>query len=436
MFFFFFHLHHRKSNFVSCAGRKKKTGLLDNIETSSLGKDDASPVNGSERRYRRVRLPNEQNPVSPDNREVDNASDQSYDQVAMRIRRRREERRRRQSMSEEMEDGSAAVPVSDAAWQQSEWGPTEVLPPEDDDWGWAQTSAAGLGRGNVDQREGGDDRGGRRGRQGSRRGLGDDQLIADEKEGEVAGEEGYGGSFRSSSYVPGGSEPDIVLLSPDELDRVLPLVPFSAQASFFNGGAAQAVQRWGASLALTVLLSKAALLAAGTLTWPLWWPWARAAGKNYSLRKQNGYAGLWRTQILGVESRGRPRVQYADQFQGERSEASGIKGAKFSANIKTTRILLGDPDGAKTEFMLPHDARFDLIRTGEPAEAIVLSESPSFESFKAVKDVYLPECGLWLSEYPYLDRTEFLELSLEIEREIKAESADDYVNEIDDEYEN
>ena len=47
----------------------------------------------------------------------------------------------------------------------------------------------------------------------------------------------------------------------------------------------------------------------------------------------------------------------------------------------------------------------------------MLSSSPSFESFKAVKDVYLPECGLWLSEYPYLDRTQFLEVSLDIERE-------------------
>jgi hypothetical protein len=85
--------------------------------------------------------------------------------------------------------------------------------------------------------------------------------------------------------------------------------------------------------------------------------------------------------------------------------------------MRTTRIVLGDPDGAQTEFVLPQDARYDLIQPGQPAELVVLSESSNFESFKAVKDVYLPECGVWLSEYPYLDRTEFLELSLEVERE-------------------
>ncbi|KAL4524984.1 hypothetical protein Ndes2526A_g07080 [Nannochloris sp. 'desiccata'] len=85
--------------------------------------------------------------------------------------------------------------------------------------------------------------------------------------------------------------------------------------------------------------------------------------------------------------------------------------------MRTTRIVLGDPEGAQTEFVLPQDARYDLIQPGQPAELIVLSESSNFESFKAVKDVYLPDCGIWLSEYPYLDRTEFLELSLEVERE-------------------
>lgn len=423
------HAHERLSPYiplthhVSRTGRKKRTGLLDNVETSSYEETNSAlerGKGGSERRYRRVRLPNEpQKPVSrdEDSRQVDNASDQSYDEVAMRIRKRREERRRRQSVSEgQMEDMPPNSPVTNASsWQESEWGPTEVLPPEDDDWGWAQPSL-------------GDDFSGR-GSERSQRAKGSDRPELEGSE-----DQEYKGSFRSSSYVPGGSEPDIMLLSPDELDRVLPLVPFSAQASFFNGGAAQAVQRWGASLALTVLLSKAALLAAGTLTWPLWWPWARAAGKNYNLRKQNGYAGLWRTQILEVESRGRPRVQYADEVTGERDTPPGTKGTRFSANIKTTRILLGDQDGAKTEFMLPHDARFDLIRPGEPAEVIVLSESPSFESFKAVKDVYLPECGLWLSEYPYLDRTEFLELSLEIEREVKSETRDVYETEINGEY--
>jgi hypothetical protein len=36
--------------------------------------------------------------------------------------------------------------------------------------------------------------------------------------------------------------------------------------------------------------------------------------------------------------------------------------------------------------------------------------------------VYLPNSGLWLSEYPYCDRAEFLELSLQVEREAQEEA--------------
>lgn len=124
--------------------------------------------------------------------------------------------------------------------------------------------------------------------------------------------------------------------------------------------------------------------------------------------------------------------------------------------------------------------RYDAIRTGEAAEVIVLSKSRAFESFKvinrnlrsacivsdphlaackacmpsfgsvvqgksvpallgkivslgmhfiagsplqALKEIYLPECGVWVSDYPFLNREAYLECSLEIERERQQEEA-------------
>lgn len=209
-----------------------------------------------------------------------------------------------------------------------------------------------------------------------------------------------------------GEPPDIVLLSPQELDRILPILPFAAQADYFSGGAAQAVQRWGASLALTVLLSKAALLAATSLTWPLWWPWARAANKNYGIRKQTRYGGIWRTTLRSIEIGGRPRPRF-----GTSESASQGRDSVYTT-MRTTKIVLGEEDGAQTELILPYDARFEVLKVGQPAEMIVLSDTLTFENFKAVKDVYLPESTLWLSEYPYIDRSEFLDISLNIEREV------------------
>lgn len=35
---------------------------------------------------------------------------------------------------------------------------------------------------------------------------------------------------------------------------------------------------------------------------------------------------------------------------------------------------------------------------------------------QVVREVYLPESGLWLAEYPFVDRSMFLDISLAIER--------------------
>jgi hypothetical protein len=424
--------------------RRNRDALLDNIETTTTTA-----------------------PAAESNTSSSGAASAEEDRVS-RLRRRREERRRMreqalsgtagdQAYSSEINSGPP-LSSNSAAWETSEWGPSEAVSPENDKYGWAEESWSANGNntnnykrnpsrkngnGTVDGvSEDAWDEGLRQKTERRRRSDGLNATPStstfNEYDGdldnEIENEQGGGRRFADSSsgrareYIPGSAEPDIALLSPQELERVLPVVPFSAQATYFNGGAAQAVQRWGASLALTVLLSKIAVLAASTLTWPLWWPWAQAASKNYSLRKQSGYAGLWRTQILEVEARGRPRPQFFNNGAGtvgDGEDAQRSTGSRFST-MRTTRIVLGDPDGAQTEFVLPQDARYDLIQPGQAAELIVLSESSNFESFKAVKDVYLPDCGLWLSEYPYLDRTEFLEISLEVEREAMMSGRNDY----------
>lgn len=43
---------------------------------------------------------------------------------------------------------------------------------------------------------------------------------------------------------------------------------------------------------------------------------------------------------------------------------------------------------------------------------------------QALKEVYLPVSGLWLTEYPHLNRDVFLDISLDIERERRREGTD------------
>lgn len=40
-----------------------------------------------------------------------------------------------------------------------------------------------------------------------------------------------------------------------------------------------------------------------------------------------------------------------------------------------------------------------------------MSKEPYFEEFQAVRDIYVPSEGLWLSDYPFLRRDVFERLS-------------------------
>lgn len=39
---------------------------------------------------------------------------------------------------------------------------------------------------------------------------------------------------------------------------------------------------------------------------------------------------------------------------------------------------------------------------------------------QALKEVYLPESGVWLADYPFVNRAAFLAVSLDLERERRA----------------
>ena len=42
---------------------------------------------------------------------------------------------------------------------------------------------------------------------------------------------------------------------------------------------------------------------------------------------------------------------------------------------------------------------------------------------QALKEAYLPESGVWIAKYPFVDRDVFLDISLDIERERKNQQA-------------
>lgn len=62
------------------------------------------------------------------------------------------------------------------------------------------------------------------------------------------------------------------------------LAPSGEQAAYFNSTTVDFVQQWaGATIVTLLAATKFVWVAAGSLTFPFWWPWAQAALKNQAL---------------------------------------------------------------------------------------------------------------------------------------------------------
>ena len=65
--------------------------------------------------------------------------------------------------------------------------------------------------------------------------------------------------------------------------------------------------------------------------------------------------------------------------------------------------------------------RCGLCHHTEPALRQVQCVNRTSVCMQALKEVYLPESGVWIAKYPFVDRDVFLDISLDIERERKSQ---------------
>ncbi len=64
------------------------------------------------------------------------------------------------------------------------------------------------------------------------------------------------------------------------------------------------------------------------------------------------------------------------------------------------------------------------MQCGDEAEVLVLSDEPRLERFRAVREAYLPELGVWLQEYPFSDRRVYRKISDAVAAEREREQYD------------
>ncbi|MBI4780989.1 MAG: phosphate ABC transporter permease [Oscillatoriophycideae cyanobacterium NC_groundwater_1537_Pr4_S-0.65um_50_18] len=135
----------------------------------------------------------------------------------------------------------------------------------------------------------------------------------------------------------------------------------------------------------------------------LWSPVYWASLKNFECRRYP-YSGFWRGKVLDV---------FVTEELIGKEETVNKMGELVIVENRERRLNLevGDEAGFVTELQVPLKRDHRIIRSGDMAEMLVMSNLADLSRIGKVSDIYFPNYNLWVSAYPYLRRDIFVEVS-------------------------
>ena len=142
----------------------------------------------------------------------------------------------------------------------------------------------------------------------------------------------------------------------------------------------------------------------------LYWLWAPiywATVRNAATRRYL-YAGFWRGEVLDLF--------VSEELIGE-EETVNNRGQLVIIENRERRlnIEVGDETGFSTQMQVPLRRTHKLIKRGQIAEMLLMSNRSDLSSIVKTSDIYIPDHTLWVSDYPFLRRDLFEEVSRQLQ---------------------
>ncbi|MEB3829574.1 phosphate ABC transporter permease [Phormidium sp. CCY1219] len=210
----------------------------------------------------------------------------------------------------------------------------------------------------------------------------------------------------------------LVPLTRETFHALIPAIATGAQYLYFWGKFNDFLQRLLISvvgiLSLTLLVNllpdewRPFLLLLGIaigLYW-LWGPVASAARRNYECRRYK-YSGFWQGEVLDVFVT--EDVVGTEETVNQRGELVIVENRERRLNLE-----VGDETGFSTIIRVPLRREHKAIAPGDIAEMLVMSNRGDLGRIAKVSDIFLPRINFWVSDYPYLRRDLFEEVSQEV----------------------
>jgi hypothetical protein len=209
----------------------------------------------------------------------------------------------------------------------------------------------------------------------------------------------------------------IIPLKRQNFNELIPSVPTSDQYQYYWGSSQDAFRRVLISVALLIVFSLLYSRTPDTNWGPimficaglggLYWmlaPVAIASIRNAKLRKY-GFCGFWQARVLDI---------YVSEEVLSKQESFSDRGRlEIVHNTETfLNLELGDRSGFTTTIRVPMQRQFKRIKRKQMACMLVFANDPSFNRIaKTTTDLFIPQVNVWVSDYPYLRRDAFIDLT-------------------------
>ena len=213
----------------------------------------------------------------------------------------------------------------------------------------------------------------------------------------------------------------LIPLRREKFEQLIPVIATGNQYAYFWGQLRDIVRRVLISVvAIVVVLilglvagegAQALVLMLGVIA-GLYWLWAPvywASMRNAAYRRIP-YSGILQGRVLDVFIT--EELIGEEQTVNNRGELVIIENRERRINIE-----VGDESGFRTQLQSPLRRTHKVIRPGDVAELVVLSQQKNLARILKISDAYLPQHNLWIGEYPYLQRDAFSQVSRQLRDE-------------------
>ncbi|MDX2231410.1 MAG: phosphate ABC transporter permease [Leptolyngbyaceae cyanobacterium bins.349] len=211
----------------------------------------------------------------------------------------------------------------------------------------------------------------------------------------------------------------LIPLTRKTFEQIIPIVATGAQYAHYWGKWSDLLRRLLISVVgmFAIILLKIILFQQGFdgillicgITIGLYWLW----GPIFSASKQNiecrryGYCGFWRGKVLDIYIT--EELVGTEETVNNRGDLVIVENRERCLNLE-----VGDELGFLTSLRVPLKRNHRAIDVGDMAELLVFSNRADLGRISKTSDIYIPDHNLWVSDYPYVQRDAFIDVSRRI----------------------